>query len=168
MNKFLKTTYLILSGISFVLVFGILVLFIFSYTPIGMSYSPNPVFTLNHGNITTEQNFEVIYSQQSPPVLNGDHLDFYCIQLEKFEFQSPNESEWIYGKESNPLFSEARKQTSRMADIANCFDGETNAESENIASKIWSIHAGRNHLEGAVVIMYHKPTNRLLYVSFQT
>jgi len=106
-----------------------------------MSYSPNPVFTLNHGNITTEQNFEVIYSQQSPPVLNGDHLDFYYIQLEKFEFQSPNESEWIYGKESNPLFSEARKQTSRMADIANRFDGETNAESENIASKIWSIHA---------------------------
>ncbi|WP_133468028.1 hypothetical protein [Paraglaciecola marina] len=133
-----------------------------------MSYSPNPVFTLNHGNITTEQNFEVIYSQQSPPVFNGDHLDFYCIQLEKFEFQSPKENEWIFGKESNPLFSEARKEISRMADIANCFDGETNAESENIASKIWSIHAGRNHLEGAVVIMYHKPTNRLLYVSFQT
>ena len=168
MIKFLKSTYLVRSGISFALVCGVLVFFIFAYTPVGMSYSPNPVFTLNHGNITTEQNFEVVYSQQSPPVMNGDHLDYYCIQLEKFEFQSPTENEWIFGKESNPLFSEAREQTSRMADIANCFDGETNAESDNVASKIWSINARRNHIEGAVVIMFHKPTHRLLYVSFQT
>lgn len=134
----------------------------------GMSHSQNPVFTLNHGNITTDQNYEVIYSHQSPPVFNGDHLDYYCIQLEKFEFQSPKENEWIFGREDNSLFSDARKQTAQQGNIGKCFNGETDAESINVASKIWSIKARRSHIEGAVVIMYHRETNRLLYVSFET
>lgn len=166
--KFLKATYLILSGLSFLLVFGVLIVFIFAYTPIGISHNADPIFTLNHGNIVTDQDYEVVYSQQSPPVFNGDHLDYYCIQLEKFEFQLPNEIEWVFGKEQNTLFGDARKQTARMGMIEKCFKGESDAESNDVASKIWKVNARRNYIDGAVVLLYHRQTKRLLYVSFQT
>jgi hypothetical protein len=166
--KFIKITYLFLSGLSFLLVCGFLIIFFLSFTQVGMSYSHDPVFTLNHGNIVTEQEYLVIYSHQSPPVFNGDHLDYYCVQIEKFEFQNPKVGEWLFGREENPIFSKARKQAAMLGNMDECFKGEIDAESNNIAAKIWSVDTNRKHIEGLVVIMYHKNSNRVLYVSSQT
>lgn len=166
--KYIKIIYFVLSGLSFLLVVGILSIFIFSYSPMGTSYSHNPIFTLNHGNITTDQEYEVIYSHQSPPLFNGDHLDYYCIEIEKFEFQTPRGNDWVFGLEENPLFSRARKQAAIEGDISRCFNGEFDAESNDIAAKIWSIDANRTRIEGAVIIFYHRKSSRLLYVSSQT
>ena len=166
--KILKYTYLVLSGLSFLILLGVIFLIFYSYSPLGIKHSFNPIFTLNHGNIDTNQNFEVIFSHQSPPSFNGDHADYYCVQLEKFKLQSPKENEWHFGQETNLIFKQARDLAARAGNINECFSDERNSESGEIAAKIWSVDANRFRVEGAVVIFYHNVTKRLLYVSFQT
>jgi len=166
--KILKAIYFIASGISFVLVCGLVLALIYSFSPLGAPSSRNSVFVLNHGNIVTEQDYSLVYSQQSPPIFNGDHLDYYCLQIERFEFQRPTEGEWVYGLEDNPIFRQARELAAKSGKIDKCFGGESNSESDDVAAKIWSVDASRKHVEGAVVIMYHKITKRVLYVAFQT
>ncbi|UTW49280.1 hypothetical protein [Bacterioplanoides sp. SCSIO 12839] len=166
--KILKVIYLIASGLSFLLVCGLTLALTYSFSPLSAPSSRDSVFVLNHGNIVTEQDYSLIYSQQSLPVFNGDHLDYYCIQIEKFEFQRPTEGEWVYGLEDNHIFSQARELAAQSGKIDKCFSGESNPESNDVAAKIWSVDTTRKHVEGAVVIMYHKITKRVLYVTFQT
>ncbi|WP_048687987.1 hypothetical protein [Catenovulum maritimum] len=166
--KALKTIYFILSGLSLLLVIFVMLALIYSFSPLGKQGTKDSIFVLNHGNIVTEQDYQLIYSEQSPPIFNGDHLDYYCLQIERFEFQTPNEGEWVHGREDNHIFSQARELAASAGKINKCFEGESNPESQNIAAKIWSVEANRKHVEGAVVIMYHELTKRVLYVSFQT
>ncbi|WP_075184546.1 hypothetical protein [Teredinibacter haidensis] len=166
--KILKAIYFIASGISLLVVCCVVLALIYSFSPLGKPGKRDSVFVLNHGNIVTEQDYKLIYSDQSPPIFNGDHLDYYCLQLEKFEFQRPEEGKWVYGQEDNHIFSQARELAASSGKIDKCFEGESNPESQNIAAKIWSVESNRKHVEGAVVIMYHKLTKRVLYVSFQT
>lgn len=168
MVKILKTVYFIVSGIALFLVCGVIIVLIYSLSPLTKTGNRNLDFVLNHGNIITEQDFNLVYSQQSLPVFNGDHLDYYCLQIDKFEFQRPNKGEWVYGPEDNPIFSQARELAASSGKINECFGYESDSESQNVAAKIWSVDANRKHVEGAVVIMYQKLSKRVLYVSFQT
>src|ERR1700675_2136296 len=65
------------------------------------------LFILNWGGISTNQNFRVVASYQSPRSFTGDHLDYYCIDLPKFEVADAEKVEWHDGPEKNPLLAEA-------------------------------------------------------------
>ena len=171
--KALKLTYQILSGLSLVVVLGVIL--VFGYSAITSTnggektLSPKElVFVLNHGNIVTEQNYEVIYSYQSGSSFNGDHLDYYCIQLESFEFQTPRENEWVFGTETNEIYTKVRDRVAQEGNSNECFPNNANVNSEEVAAKIWSLDIRRDYIEGALVILFHKPSKRLLYVSTQT
>ena len=125
-------------------------------------------FVLNHGNINTEQNYELIYSEESGASFNGDHLNYYCIQLESFEFQNKQSSKWFEGPEVNPIYQKGRKEVGGIGRIDECFNGEHDANSIDIQANIWSMDIRRDFIEGAIIILFHKPSKRLLYVSFQT
>lgn len=170
--KILKLAYQVLSGMAFAIIIMFLILGAYSITSSSRGateLSPGDVvFVLNHGNIVTDQNYEVIYSFQSGSSFNGDHLDYYCLQLEKFEFQKPKENEWVYGPEKNEIYIKARSSVATEGKMGECFKGEYNSNSEDITAKIWSLDIRRDYIEGALLILFHKPTNRLLYVSSRT
>lgn len=171
--KALKVTYQILSGLSLIVVLGVILVFgyfvITSTSGSDEKLSPQELlFVLNHANIITEQNYEVIYSYQSGSSFNGDHLDYYCIQLERFEFQSPKENEWVFGPETNDIYKKARDRVAQEGNSDECFPNNVNVNSKEVAAKIWSLQIRRDYVEGALVILFHKPSKRLLYVSTQT
>jgi len=59
------------------------------------------LFILNWGGIPTNQNFKVIASYQSRRSFTGDHVDYYCIELPKFEVADIQKNEWHDGPEEN-------------------------------------------------------------------
>jgi hypothetical protein len=137
-------------------------------SPLSKPDKRDVVFVLNHGNIVTDQNYDLIYSETSMRSFTGDHLDYYCLQVERFEFQRPRENEWVYGPEENSLFSQARSLVASVGDMKKCFNGESDFDSKDIAAKIWAVETRRENIQSAVVILYHKPTHRILYVSLRT
>lgn len=171
--KALKITYQVLSALAFIIMLFVIIAFVYSAISSmnggDEKLSPEDlVFVLNHGNLVTDQDYQVIYSFQSGSSFNGDHLDYYCIQLEKFEFQSERENEWVYGPEKNEIYKKARESVAREGQISECFPPNVTVDSEEVAAKIWSLDIRRDYIEGALVILFHKPTKRLLYVSSQT
>jgi hypothetical protein len=61
------------------------------------------LFILNYGGITTNQDFKVIASYESARSFTGDHLDYYCIELPKFEIADYAKQGWHYGPEKEPV-----------------------------------------------------------------
>src|SRR5947207_10223381 len=72
---------------------------------------PNDVlFILNSGGISTDQSLKVIASYESARSFTGDHLDYYCIELSKFDVADDTKNRWHDGPEKNPLLAEALQQ----------------------------------------------------------
>lgn len=167
--KILRIAYKIASAISFAIVTVTIVAALYLHFYKSDRSLMNPyAFVLNHGNIVTDQEYGLIYSFDSGSNFQGDHLEYYCIQLEKFEFQSRSEGEWIYGPEENDIFKRARKLVASEGNMSECFGDTVDSNSEDVAAKIWSLGIRRKHIEDARVILFHKPTKRLLYVSSKT
>lgn len=126
------------------------------------------LFVFNWGGLDSTQNYEVLYSYQSPRQFQGDHLDYYCLQLEKFEPNSRNKSSWVFGSEENSLINEARELVASSGKAEECFDTKISGIEQDVAAYIWAVHINGRHVSGAQIILYHKPSNRALYVSFET
>ncbi|WP_163933103.1 hypothetical protein [Paraferrimonas sp. SM1919] len=164
--KIFKIAYKVASAISFAIVVIAIIASLWLHFYKSDRSLINPyVFALNHGNLVTDQEYDLIYSFDSGSNFQGDHLEYYCIQLEKFEFQNPREDEWVYGPEENDIFKRARKLVASEGNMSECFGESVASNSEDVAAKIWSLDIRRKHIEGARVILFHKPTKRLLYVS---
>src|SRR5439155_19660781 len=88
------------------------------------------LFILNWGGISTNQSFKVIASYRSPRSLTGDHLDYYCIELSKFEIAEWAKDEWHDGPEQNPLLAEALELALNDArQHGDCFPSPEEADS---------------------------------------
>lgn len=172
MLKLLKYIYIILSSLTFIGFCGIVLASLYSYSPLSektdKASKEDAVFVLNHGNIVTDQDYEVIYSYESSSHPLGDHTDYYCLEIEKFELNPKFDNDWVKGPEKNEVYINARDITSSIGDIGKCFKGEKDPNSENIFANIWSIKINRDYVIGGRVILYHEPTKRVLYVSFET
>src|SRR2546421_2881099 len=64
---------------------------------------------LTRSGISTNQDFKLIASYESSTSFTGDHLDYYCIELSKFEVADWRKDEWHDGPEKNLIFAEALK-----------------------------------------------------------
>jgi hypothetical protein len=126
------------------------------------------LFILNWGGLENTQDYEVLSSYQSPQTFLPDHLDYYCLQLEKFNPNSEGESTWVFGTEETSLINEARKLLASSGKASQCFNTPISGIEQDVAAYIWAVRVHGRNVSGAQIIFYHKPTNRLLYVSLET
>jgi len=140
----------------------------------GMSESFNKatpkdsLFILNWGGISTNQNFKVIASYQSKRSFTGDHVDYYCIDLPKFEVADIQKNEWHDGPEENPLLAEALELALNTASHSNCLPSVEKANSKAMKIKFVSVALNDRFPTAADIILYDTESGRLYYVSFKT
>ena len=115
------------------------------------------LFVLNWGGLSSSQKYEVLHSYQSVPNFLGDHLDYYCIQLEKFSPNSRSINEWVFGIEDQPMVNEARNYVASMGKSEACFNEKISGIENDVAAYIWSINIHGRRVDGAQIILYHKP-----------
>jgi hypothetical protein len=54
-------------------------------------------FAPNWGGISTNQDYRIVSSYQSSRSFTGDHLDYFCIELPKFEVAEWAKNQWHDG-----------------------------------------------------------------------
>ena len=127
------------------------------------------LFILNWGGITTNQVFKVIASYESARSVTGDHLDYYCIELSKFDVADFAKNEWHDGPEKNPLLAEALELGVNDArQHGDCFPSAEEANSEAMKIMFWSVVIHGHQPTGADIILYDPRNKRLYYVSYKT
>jgi hypothetical protein len=126
------------------------------------------VIVLNWGGLNRNQPYKVISSYQSQQSFTGDHEDYFCIQITEFRPDARNVTEWVFGEELNSIIADARRLAFKVGEPANCFGQILPADSSDVAAYIWSIDLHGRFPASANIIFYHRPTNRLLYVSYKT
>jgi len=125
-------------------------------------------FIFNWGGLDISQNYTILRSYQSPQNFLGDHLDHYCIQLEKFNPNAKEARNWLFGPEENSLMNDARKLLSSSGEAAQCFNEPISGIEQDVAAYVWAARIHGRNISGAQIIFYHKKTNRILYVSLET
>lgn len=127
------------------------------------------LFILNWGGISTNQDFKVVASYQSPRSLTGDHLDYYCIELPKFEVADAEKNEWQDGPENNPLLAEALELAANDARMhGDCFPAAGQVNSEAMKIMFVSVTLHDREPTAADIILYDTQNRKLYYVSFKT
>jgi hypothetical protein len=127
------------------------------------------VFFLDFFLYRTNQDFKVIASYESPRGLTGDHLDYYCIELPKFEIAEAEKDEWHDGPENNPLLSEALEFAVNDARMhGDCFPDASQANSEAMKIMFVSVTLHDREPTAADIIFYDTKNRKLYYVSFKT
>ena len=132
--------------------------------------SPKDVeFVLNWSGVDKNQKYSVVYSYESPPTLNGDHVIYHCIQLASFAVDTNHQPEWSSGPETDPILSNVIETAAGIGQYEQCFSKDAKPNTGNVLAYVWSVHLhGRSQIEGAQVILYEPATKRLLYTSHET
>lgn len=126
-------------------------------------------FVLNWGGIDKNQKYSVVYSYESPPTFNGDHIIYHCIQLANFAVDAGHQAEWKAGPETNPVLSMVIETAAGIGKADQCFSKNAKPNTSNVLAYMWSVHLlGRSRIEGAEVLLYEPATKRLLYSSHET
>lgn len=126
-------------------------------------------FILNWGGIPTNQNIKVIASYESARSFTGDHVDYYCIQLSKFEVPGPEKAEWHNGPEENPILAEALELgINSTGQYGDCFPSVEDATSGALKIMFWSVILHGREPTAADIILYDPRNKRLYYVSYKT
>jgi hypothetical protein len=121
------------------------------------------------GGISTNQDFKVIASYESARSFNGDHLDYYCIELPKFEIADYAKLGWHNGPEKDPLLAEALKLgINGVRDRTDCFPAVDEANSEAVQIMFGTVTLHGQWPTAADIILYEQKRNRLYYVSYKT
>jgi hypothetical protein len=161
---------IVLQAIGALAIVALIAIGIWIYFPIN-SGKQDATFVLNWAGINTAQNWKVISYRVSPRSLTGDHTDYYCIQLERFEVKDTNSlRQWRDGPEENPLLAEAVRLGANWAheESAKCFPSPDRANSKEMKIFIWSTTIYDRRPTAADVILFEPSTNRLFYVGYKT
>ena len=106
----------------------------------------------------------MIYSERSQWNPMGDHVDFYCIQIERFPERS---GMWRRSGHPDEFRSTARNSAAEMGGLARCFGSQLDGNSDSLIARVHRFNVYDNQVQGAVVTFFHEETMRLLHVSYQ-
>jgi hypothetical protein len=126
------------------------------------------LFILNASEIPTNQNLKVLASYESSRSFTGDHLDYYCIVLPRFEIADRAKNYWHDGPEENPVLAEALEQGANDAHQGNgCFPPPEEANSGNMKIKFGDVDVIDRHPNSADITLYDPKNSKLYYVSYK-
>ncbi|SRR3979411_1870647 len=127
------------------------------------------LFIFNSSGIASNQDFRILSSYQSRRSMTGDHLDFYCIEISKFDVADWAKELWRDGPEMEPLLAEALESAVNDArQHSPCFLPLQEANSEGIKVAFESVVLYGRHPTAADIILYAPRKKMLYYVSYKT
>jgi hypothetical protein len=124
---------------------------------------------LNAGDISTNQELKVIASYESSRSFTGDHLDYYCIEMSKFEVADRAKNRWHDGPEENPILAEAPDLGVNDAHQENSrFPSPEEANSKDMKILFGDVDVIGRHPHSAVITLYDTKNGKLYYVSYKS
>ena len=127
------------------------------------------LFILNWGGLSTDQNYKVTSSYESSRNFTGDHLDYFCIELPKFEVAEWAKNEWHDGPEKDSLLAEALELAVNDAhQHGGCIPSVKEANSAAMKIMFWQVVLHDRQAMAADIILYDSQKQMLYYVSFKT
>ena len=127
------------------------------------------LFIFNSSGVASNQDFRILSSYQSRRSMTGDHLDFYCIELSRFDISDWAKEAWHDGPEADPLLAEALQLGVNDArQHSPCFLPLQEANSEDIKIAFRSVVLHSRQPTAADIILYAPKTKMLYYVSYKT
>ncbi|MFN0023593.1 MAG: hypothetical protein ACKVS5_06805 [Parvularculaceae bacterium] len=131
---------------------------------------------LNWSGLDDEQDYKVVHSFRSVVSPLGDYIDYHCLQVEKFSPDARIAPTWVVGPEKDAIMAQARDLFSAAGKLGRCFGDGVEANDQTTAFFVHNLELNRSHdlsvdephITGGEVIFFHQPTNRLLYVGFET
>jgi hypothetical protein len=109
---------------------------------------------LNWGGIPTTQDFKVTASSESTRNFTGDHLDYFCIDLPKFELAETAKEEWQDGPEKNLLLADALVLSVNDArQHGSCIPPPEKANSADLKIMFWEVRVHGRYPNAADIIV---------------
>lgn len=152
----------------------LIALWFFQFLPFTANTAPNKndaLFIFNWAGIDSHQNWRIIDASTSGRNTTGDHTDFYCIQLERFNVNEKlHQKEWRQGPEENALLAEALEQGASWAQHggSKCFPSPEAANSSRMQIMFFSVTADGRRPTAARIILFEPESKQLFYVSYKT
>ena len=135
---------------------------------INKAKSKDVLFILSASGIPANQNLNVLASYESSRTFTGDHLDYYCIELSKFEVADRAKNNWHDGPEQNPILAEALEEGANEAHQGNgCFPSPGEANSGNMKINFGNVDVINRHPNSADITLYDPKRSKLYYVSYK-
>ena len=119
---------------------------------------------LKQGGISADGNFKLLAGYQSPRTFTGDHLDYFCIQLARFELEDNPRDYWHDGPEKDPLLATALADPLELArnEGGACILSAGEANSVAVKMRFWSVDISDREPYAADIFLYD-PRNKMLY-----
>lgn len=126
-------------------------------------------FILHDAGISPGQDWELLGSALSSRSLTGDHLDQYCLQLQRFDPDSVHREDWRHGPEDNPLPAEAVRFGLAWVEqeAIPCFSADV-SELRRFRVNVRKVVLHARRPTAAKFMLFEPETMRLLYVSYKT
>jgi hypothetical protein len=127
------------------------------------------MFILNWGGLSPDQDYRITSSYESSRSFTGDYLDYYCIELPKFEVAEWAKDQWHEGPETDSLLANALElalNDARQHD--GCIPSVQEANSTGIKIMFRQVVLHDRQPTAADIILYDSQKQKLYYVSFKT
>jgi hypothetical protein len=128
-------------------------------------------FALNWAGVDKNQPWSIIASSRSARSFTGDHADFACIQLERFDLpETPAPGPWSREPETDPLLRDALNAALEWArgSGAECLPDAQQANSVRFVRYFRSVTFDDRSPAAGVVFLYDPAARRLYYIDFAT
>ncbi|MFT3735555.1 MAG: hypothetical protein QM776_11100 [Rhodocyclaceae bacterium] len=126
------------------------------------------VFILNHAGLDAAQRIEVLRSEQSARSFNGDHLDFYCLQLSDFAPSVAEQPHWNVPVNFEPSQQAALADAFQIGEGAECLSVPSLKAISDIRANVLYVELQRGLVTGFRVVFADPSSRRLLYVSYRS
>lgn len=128
-------------------------------------------FALNWAGVDKSQPWSIIASSRSARSFTGDHADFACIQLERFDLpETPAPGSWSREPETDPLLRDALNAALEWArgSGAECLPDAAQANSVRFVRYFRSVTFDERSPAAGIVFLYEPASRRLYYIDFAT
>lgn len=128
-------------------------------------------FALNWAGADKQQPWSIIASARSPRGFTGDHADFACIQLERFDPPAASAvAQWSGAPETDPLLRDALRAALEWArgSGAECLPDPEQANSVRFMRYFRSVTFDDRSPAAGVVFLYEPAARRLYFIDFAT
>jgi hypothetical protein len=127
------------------------------------------LFVLNWAGLPTNQNYRVVSSYESRRNFTGDHLDYFCIELPKFQVADWAKDHWHDGPEQDALLADALETALNSArEHGSCVPSASEANSPAMKMMFTTVLLHNRYATAADLILYDPQKRMLYYVSYKT
>lgn len=124
-------------------------------------------FAFRWGGLDPLQDYQVIESFRSEKNFTGDHLDYFCLKLDKFSPDDQHRQDWTPAEKLDATGTEAFLRARDAGEATRCFNRH-DISLEDIQIYVESLTLRTGKITAYDVMLFDRRSGRLLYVSEKT